>query len=257
MGAFYTSSSHTPSLPHSTTRITVRHPANDRFHQQYVFRVLASTVVALVLVIAAVKLWPLPEEGDGEPRIYAAVAQESIQMEEIVQTRQVQKAPPPPAPLPPVVVPDDIEIEPENLDFDQSTIPTIDPGLDLEFEEGLPEGDEVRSRSTRPDTGPKPVRVVEPKYPREAERKKIKAEINVEVLVDERGRVQEKKIVERFLVKDEDSPKQATDELGYGLEEAALAAADRWLFRPARQNGKPVPSYQTLTFSFGIQSDSR
>jgi protein TonB len=235
----------------------VRHIVNHTFNQQYVFRVLASTVVTLLLLIAIVKLWPQPIPGGDEPSVYAAVDQESIQMEEIVQTRQVQQAPPPPAPLPPVVVPDDIEIEPQEFDFAETSIPTVDPGLDLEFKEGDPEGEEVQSRSTRPDTGPKPVRVVEPKYPREAEKKKIKAEINVEVLVDEKGRVKEKKITERFLVKDDDGPREATRELGYGLEEAALAAADRWLFRPARQNGKAVASYQTLTFSFGIQTDSR
>jgi protein TonB len=39
--------------------------------------------------------------------------------------------------------------------------------------------------------------------------------------------------------------------LGYGLEESALDAASRSLFRPAEQNGEPVATRTTITFTFG------
>ena len=73
------------------------------------------------------------------------------------------------------------------------------------------------------------------------------------MLVDEKGRVEASKVLERFLLGNKkDDPKQPVNLLGYGLEEAALSAAGRWLFRPARKNGTPVRSYHALTFRFGV-----
>ncbi|MFV1981585.1 MAG: energy transducer TonB [Rhodothermia bacterium] len=40
--------------------------------------------------------------------------------------------------------------------------------------------------------------------------------------------------------------------VGFGVEEAALSAADRWRFRPARHGGRVVQTYYTLTFRFGV-----
>lgn len=228
----------------------VRHPSNDSFRAQHPIRVMASMVVALSLLLAAVRLWPIPSGEETEARIYQAPGQVTIQMEEIVPTRQQQQTPPPPAPLPPVVVPDDVIVEEVELDFSDSFLPIEDPGDDTL----LLEGD--APATTGPavaDTGPKPVRIVEPKYTRAAEKKKVRAEVVVEVLVDEKGRVRETRVLERFLLgKDDADPKQAVTDLGYGLEEAAIAAAEQWLFRPARQGGEAVRSYHTLTFKFGV-----
>ena len=173
-------------------------------------------------------------------------------MEEIIPTRQRQEAPPPPAPLPPVVVPDDVVIDDEvELDLSDTFLPVEDPGDDALLQEG-----DAPTNSAGPtfaDSGPKPVRVVEPKYPRVAERKSVRAEVVVEVLVDEKGRVQETRILERFLLgKNADAPKQPVEEVGYGVEEAARDAASRWLFRPARTGGKAVRSYHKLSFIFGV-----
>ena len=74
----------------------------------------------------------------------------------------------------------------------------------------------------------------------------------IEVLVDEKGKVQEAKIVQRYVYSKNKKEKKSVAILGYGLEESALSAAQRWTFRPARQNGYPVQSYTTLTFSFGV-----
>ena len=95
------------------------------------------------------------------------------------------------------------------------------------------------------------MRFVEPEWPREARRKRIRADVLVEVLVDEKGLVREAKVVERFLYQGDSDQKEEVPELKYGLEEAAVAAAKRWMFQPARQDGNPVKSYKTITFSFG------
>jgi protein TonB len=74
----------------------------------------------------------------------------------------------------------------------------------------------------------------------------------VEVLIDEKGRVIESKIVDRFIYEDKDEPPTPVARIGYGIEEAALTAADRWRFRPARHGGRAVQTYYTLTFRFGV-----
>jgi protein TonB len=74
----------------------------------------------------------------------------------------------------------------------------------------------------------------------------------VEVLVDERGRVSEKRIIDRFLYGKRDDPPEPVEHVGYGIEEAALSAAERWQFRPAKHGGRTVRSYYTLTFRFGV-----
>ena len=227
----------------------MRRPPKHSLRDSYEVRILASTVVSLLLLIAAVKWWPAEGLGDPDDRIYTTRPQEVIEIDEIQQTRQVQQAPPPPAPLPPIIVPNDAILEEIELELDNNLL-TLEPADDPTLQEDATDG--PPTQLARAETGPKPVRIVEPANPREARRKRIKAEVVVEVLVDERGRVQEATIVERYLLGDEDDPKTAVGELGYGLEEAAVSAAERWLFRPARQNGRPVTSYTTVTLLFGV-----
>ncbi len=228
----------------------MRHLDNDRYRETHTLRVMASLAVALLLLVAAVKLWPAPSGEASAPQLFSTRGQEVIQMEEIVRTSQAHQTPPPPAPLPPVVVPDDVVLDEVELDFTDSFLPVLEPGTDRLLKEGAAEG--TPARLARADTDPKPVRIVEPKYTREANRKRIRAEVVVEVFIDEKGRVQESKILERFLLEGKDDTRTPVAEIGYGLEEAALSAAERWLFRPARENGKPVGSYYTFTLSFGV-----
>ena len=101
------------------------------------------------------------------------------------------------------------------------------------------------------DVGPQPVRITEPEYTRAAKRKKIRAELVLNIQIDERGRVREAAIIERYLL-GEAGDKTPVAEVGYGLEEKAFKAALRWIFRPAYHNGQPVSSYHTITFKFGV-----
>lgn len=206
-------------------------------------------VIALLLLIAAVKWWPIRSAANTE-QIFTARVQETIEIDEIQPTRQIRRSPPPPAPLPPIIVPDDIILDDVVLEFTDALEPATDPGEDLEKLEGDTEG--TPTALAHVESGPKPVRIVEPEYTREARRKRVKAEIVVEVLVDERGRVAQANVIERYLVGDDNEPKEAVTTLGYGLEESAISAAERWLFRPARKNGSTVKSYTTLTLSFGV-----
>lgn len=234
-------------LPLNPTR---RGQKKDPLREGYEVRVMAGVVGSLALLIALFRWWPTPSGPDVPHIVFNTAGQEVIEIEEVLQTSQREKKPPPPAPLPPIIVPNDEILDEPIVDITDDFLPVEDPGEDEVAEAGAETGAE---RQVRSQVGPKPVRIVEPEYTREAQKKKVRAEIVVEVLVGDRGRVEQARIVERYLLgKDRDDPKTPVAELGYGLEEAALAAARGWLFRPARENGTPVPSFTTLTFSFGI-----
>lgn len=210
----------------------------------YRLRVLGMTAATLALLIAAVRLWPMPDPHAAEPS-GAAVQEESIQIEEIRPTRQqTDRAPAPIAPLPPLTVADDVILEQDDLDLDDRFL-TIEEAF-----AATPPGETGEVAATF--EGPRPIRVVEPEYTRAAHRRRVRAEVVVGVRVDERGRVEDAWVLKRYLLGGDDEPKQEVDELGYGLEEAAMSAAQRCLFRPARRNGVAVASETTLGFGFGV-----
>ena len=146
-------------------------------------------------------------------------------------------------------MPDDVVLEEIDLEFPDDFKAVDDTGEDVDAAEGVTVGDNL---SFSADSGPKPVRIVQPEYPREAKRRNIRAEVVVEVLVDERGQVSEFKIVERYLLNKDQTEREAVAVIGFGVEEAAEKAADQWMFSPAREGGKIVRSYTRITFSFGV-----
>lgn len=216
---------------------------------QYRLRLLYCTGASIAFLILIFRFWPLPESLEVDALVFNTAGQELIAIEEVQPTRQANRPPPPPPPVIPLVIPDDVIIE-EQFEFEDAFLVLEEYGVDLAEAPPTPPG--AAGGSTAPQIAPKPVRFVEPEFTREAQRKKIKAEIVVEVFVDEKGKVQDAKIVDRFLYSKNAKQKKAVDALGYGLEESALSAAQRWTFRPARQNGLPVQSYHTITFSFGV-----
>jgi TonB family protein len=91
----------------------------------------------------------------------------------------------------------------------------------------------------QPGTGvvaPKVVSRPEPRYPPAAQRMKRAAQVDIKVLVDEKGRVLD---VERIGTK-----------AGFGFDEAALDAARRAVFQPATKEGTRVKMWTTLRVSF-------
>ena len=210
----------------------------------YILRLLASILVAQVLVLLCIKLWPLPLTP--EPLDITYSNPEAIQMEEIVTTHQTRLAPPPLPPLPPVIRPEDIILE-EDLALDFNPLTVIGPPMDEIPAE--PEG--IRSNGIAASEPPKPIRIVTPEYPRSAQRRKIRAEVVVTLVVDQRGEVRSPQVLERYLLDEKGNTRTLVDELGYGLEEAAINAAMRSLFRPARKEGIVVASNHKLTFKFG------
>ena len=78
---------------------------------------------------------------------------------------------------------------------------------------------------------------VEPEYSERARKKKISAEIKVDVVVDAKGVPQDPVVA---------------NPVGYGLEEATVKAVSQYRFKPALREGVAVPVYLTVSVNFRI-----
>lgn len=82
---------------------------------------------------------------------------------------------------------------------------------------------------------PKPVNVPQPAYTDQARAAGVEGRVRVELTVDETGRVVNVRVLSG---------------LGYGLDEAALGAAQRATFQPALRCGKPARATFTISMRF-------
>lgn len=218
-------------------------------NRTYRLNMLISTTFVLVVAIGVVLFWPVrkPPVSDLPFRDFGT---DFVEIDEIIPTSQSQDLkPPPPAPLPPVVVPEDVIVE---VDFDGSSNLQVDePGDDATLQEGT-DGPVLAQRS---EVGARLFRSVQPTYPERAQKDKVRARVVVEVAVDERGRVASASVLRRERITSDGATPVSS--LPHGLEASALDAARRSLFRPAEQNGTPVATRTTITFTFGENETAR
>jgi protein TonB len=92
-------------------------------------------------------------------------------------------------------------------------------------------------KCAEPTTKPRRKGGPQPSYTQNARQAEIEGQVRVQVTVDESGHV---------------IAAQIANGLGYGLDEAALAAAKRWTFDPATKCGNPVVGATTLLFGFHL-----
>jgi protein TonB len=88
-------------------------------------------------------------------------------------------------------------------------------------------------------SNPSVLKEVKPTYTSEAMRAKIQGDVDLEVIVGENGVVTDVRVT------------KSLDKV-YGLDQAAIAAARQWLFRPGQRNGVPVATRVTLQLSFRL-----
>ena len=216
-----------------------------RASETYRLRMLGSMAAALLLCVMLVRYWSMPNAAPVQS--YSDVSQDRIQLEEIQPTDQdLRRQPPPPAPLPPEVVPEDELVDTE-IDWSDMALDVVEPGEDAQRRDG--QAEEAVSRA-QPSTTARLLRAPQPTYTEQARDAGIRGRIEVLVAVDARGQVESAHIRNQWEV-DAEGREQATGALGYGLEEAALAAARRARFRPATADGEPVATQTVITFRFG------
>ena len=85
---------------------------------------------------------------------------------------------------------------------------------------------------------PKKIYAPQPLYTEEARQARIQGVVILEAVIDEKGRVQNVKILKG---------------LPEGLSESAVQTAAKWEFEPATLNGEAVPVYFNLTIRFSLQ----
>ncbi len=228
---------------------------------------LACLAASLLVVNAAFLLWPNLDLAPGGMPTEAPAA-EAVVLEFVEPTTQppppANLPPPPPPPvdseLPPVEVPDEEIIEEIVQDLPIPTLParpspapsapSVPGPTALPAAPGPPGPGPAANRIVeRPERSPRLVRASLPVYPPQAQREGIRARATVRVLISEGGQVVDATITERVLIGRSDE-ETVVPSLPYGLEDAALDAARRHLFRPARDDGERVRAYAVISLSF-------
>lgn len=195
-------------------------------------------VLALVILIGAFKVNFAPE-GDFQ---VVQVEQEIVQMEEIQQTKQIEKPPPPPKPPVPIEVPDDEVLEDEDLDLDVSLeldeeIINLPPPPAEEEEEEEPEIFMIVEDMPELIGGLGAIQK-KIKYPEIAKKAGVEGRVFVQFVVDTNGNVVDPVVVRG---------------IGAGCDEEAVRAVAGAKFKPGRQRGKAVPVKMSLPITFKLK----
>ena len=200
--------------------------------------------ICLVLSVIghAVTLW-LSKEFKVEA--YESIREQVvIQMEDIPETRQVKKPPPPPRPAVPIAtesedLADDVTIESTDLDFDE--IPQdIAPPPPLPEVMGEPPEEEAEIVPFyHVEIPPEPIKssLVAPEYPDIARKAGMEGQVFLQLLVGTDGKVEQIKVLKGPEI----------------FREAAVTAAKLFRFKPARQNDKPVRVWVSQVIRFDLE----
>ncbi len=205
---------------------------------KYRLYVQIGMVASLVILIGAFRVNFTPES-DFE---VVQVNQEIVQMEEIQQTKQIEKPPPPPKPPVPVEVPDDEVLEDEDLDLDVSLeldeeIINLPPPPAEEEEEEEPEIFMIVEDMPELIGGLGSIQK-KIKYPEIAKKAGVEGRVFVQFVVNADGSVVDPVVVRG---------------IGAGCDEEAVRAVSQAKFKPGRQRGKAVPVKMSLPITFKLK----
>jgi protein TonB len=211
--------------------------------RSYMITLMAGLVLSLggfTLLMRA----DMASNGDGQD--FQLTTQEVVQMEEIEQTRQELKAPPPPRPPIPVEVPDDVIMEDIELDLDVTLDldaeildippPPPKPAADKEEEDELEIFVVVEQMPTIIGGTEQLYSILD--YPEIARQAGIEGMVVVQVVVMPDG-----------------SPTQpmVARSAGEILDKAAVEAVMKLSFSPGKQRGKPVMVRMAIPIRFRLK----
>ena len=84
---------------------------------------------------------------------------------------------------------------------------------------------------------PSIIRKIEPEYSEEARKAKWQGTVQLSVIIDETGHARDLKV---------------SKSLGLGLDQKAMEAVAKWLFKPGMKDGKPVAVFATIEVTFHL-----
>jgi len=202
-----------------------RGEANVRFTDKYGAYVTRALAVAVIVHVSGA-LWAPPYE----PQPYQLREKQT----EVVNIPEDIQLAPPPKEIARPQLPQEIEAS-EDASEDETLAPTeFDPFEPPE----LPGQSEVAESFYAFDSPPEPVRQVPAEYPDLARQAEADGRVWIRVTIDETGRVINAE-VER-------------SEVIQSLERAAMTAARKWLFKPAKQRDVPVKCQIIIPFNFTL-----
>ncbi len=194
-------------------------------------------ILTLAIFIIAVKV----DISSVGPEEYVLEEQEIVEMEEIIQTRQIETPPPPPRPPVPVEVPNDEIID--DVDIDISSDWDLDDRLEMPpppEEEEQPEEDFFVVVEQMPELIGGLASIQENiRYPEMARRAGIEGRVYVQFIVNEEGEVEDPQVIRG---------------IGGGADEEALRAVRQAKFKPGMQRGRPVRVQYSLPVVFRLQN---
>ena len=171
------------------------------------------------------------------PRYMGLFELEEVELQEILienipQTQQIERPPPPARPSVPVEsededIADDLTIEETDLDSFEAWDAPPPP----------PEGPRVKFIPY--DDPPQPLSRIRPVYPEIAQEAGIEGTVDVQVFVDKKGRVKDTVILKGIP--------------NTGLDEAAISAIRKTRFRPAKQRERPVGVWISIPVNFRLK----
>lgn len=217
---------------------------NSDLRSTYFIRLEIGFILSLLILISAFKLNIQPAEK--EDALYID-RQEEIFVEEIVQTKQELKAPPPPKPLIPIEVPNDEVIENEvidldsELDLDESFMDLPPPPPPKDEEENTEEEVFVIVEQMPELIGGLASLSEHITYPEMARRAQIEGKVIVQFIIDKEGNVIDPKVIRG---------------IGGGCDEVAVKAVKKAKFIPGMQRGKPVRVRYSMPISFTLKNQN-
>ncbi len=205
--------------------------------RSYTVYLEAGLILALLIMITAVKVTLETEP----PQVIQLDEQEVVEMEEIVQTKQIETPPPPPRPPVPVEVPNDEIIEDEMIDLDAELDFDAPP---MELPPPPEEEEEEEDFFVVVEEMPKLIGGMAKlqasvKYPEMARRAGIEGRVTVQFIVNEQGKVENARVVRG---------------IGGGCDEEALKAVQKAEFEPGMQRGRPVRVQYALSINFRLEN---
>ena len=214
----------------------------------YRTKVMAGLVLSLSAMVVLVRMDLTPSS---EGLDFVLVDQETVQMEEIVQTTQELKAPPPPRPPVPVEVPDDFVFEEEELDLD-ATLDLDAPLSDLPPPPPMPATPEpetadeteifvvVEQMPTIIGGAQKVYEYLE--YPEIARQAGLEGLVVIQIVVTPEGRP---------------AMPEVARSSGQVLDEAAVKAVMQLTFQPGMQRGRAVSVRMSIPIRFRLRDATK
>lgn len=205
-------------------------------------RIMVCLIIAELIVIGFVELWPAP---DNDPVYQDIVYSDNApQIRDITITEQQSSPPPPPRPQIPVEVPNDEVIEEEEIEMTELDLSEYSDSLATP---GIGEMGNADQVVANPQLPPTVTKIVEPTLPN----MELRWRIHVTFLVNRDGSVEEANLSKIEIYDDETESYEVVRQIDNNIIESVIAAALQWKFRPAKDRDAEVKSYTTHTFTLG------